>query len=388
MRSLLLIFMLAATPAFAWEEQIQRTTSYDLPAGSTNNGQLVLLAERASFSGTTEDDVFVMASVAANFTGEAKADTWVMAGQTTLGGHLRDHVRAGGQSIVVSGVLDRSVLALGSTVHLTTGSVVRGGATLVGESVVIEGAIGGPVYVVAQTVTLSGALDGALRLYAQDIVIMPGTVIAGDLLYTSPKELFLDSRVHMGGELKRVEVSGRAPAATTLTAEALVLKFLQLAAALLVGLPFALLFPNLIGRATHLVRFNLLRSMLIGFAVFFLLPFLAVAMALTLVGLPLSLLAGGLAVALLYLGKVVVALVLGGLLLRRRGAQSIAVVSGAMALGLILMYIVFSLPVLGGSLALLIAITGSGALWWAMLRGEVRQQVAPPPVPAESDPIA
>lgn len=355
------------------------TNRYELPAGQSIPSQLGLVAEVAQLGGTVEDDVFVVARAQAEFAGENRGDTWVLAGQTIVNGTLRDHVRAAGQSLTVRGLLERSFYAVGSSVLLTTGSVVRGDVVVAGENVTLEGQVGGQANLMAQSVTLAGTVSGSVRILAQDIVVMPGARIEGDLVYTSPKELILTQQDQVAGKLKRLQPPG--PDVSTFSTESLVLLALQGLGALLVGLPLAGLFPRAVGRATRLIRFNPLRCLLAGLAMLFLIPVVAVVSALTLVGLPLSLLAAGLTAALLYLGKLVVALVLGGLLLKRSGPQSLASALAAMAIGLLVLYSAFALPVIGSSVALLATLLGSGSLWWAMLRGEIRGEGGPSSVP-------
>lgn len=381
------LLLAIAGPTLAYESQLVRTNDFALAAEQTVPGQLLLLADQASLAGTVGDDLFAITRAQVNFSGENQGDTWVLGGQAQLGGIMKDHVRAAGQSLVVRGQLERSFYGLGTTVMLATGSVVRGDVLAVGENITLEGAIGGDVNVIAQSVTLSGTVDGSVRVAAQDIVVMPGTLIAGDLSYVSPKELFLDGRVQLGGKLKRIAQTSAGEAASTLSAESLLMTFIQWLGALLVGIPFTRLFPRVVGRATRLVRFNPLRCMLAGFAALFLIPVLAVAGLLTVVGLPLGLLAAGFAGALLYLGKLVVALTLGGLLMKRRGPPTLGAVTSAMAIGLLVLYTTFAVPMVGGSLALLVAVSGSGALWWSVLRGEGRAEAAPPPVPPHVNPV-
>ena len=364
-------------PVLAAESTWVNTNHYDLPVGHSVPGQLYVMANQSALDGVVEDDLFLVSRDQAKFTGENRGDTWVLAGQIHLGGHMQDHVRVAGQSVIVQGDLERSLYALGSAVVLSTGSVVREHVFIAGENVTIEGTVGGRVSIVAQSVTLAGNMAGSVTIIAQDIVVMPGAYMAGDLSYTSPKELFLDNRSQLGGELRRILPSGGNDADSSFSLASLLLLLVQCVAALLVGLPFAALFPRATGQATRLVRFSSMRCLVAGFAAVFLIPFLAVGAALTMIGLPLGLLAAGLAGALLYLGKTVVALVLGGLLLSRRGAQSFSVIASAMAIGLILLYASFALPVIGGSISMAVAVIGSGALWWSMLRGEGRHETGP-----------
>lgn len=372
-RYMVMALMLARTAAAADSTWVS-TNRYDLPAGHSIPGQLFVMADESFLDGVVQDDLFLVSRGQANINGENQGDTWVLAGQTQLGGHMLDHVRVIGQSVIVRGDLERSLYALGSAVLMSTGSVVREHVFVAGENVTIEGTVGGQVNIVAQSVTLAGHIAGSVNLMAQDIVVMPGAYIAGDLSYTSPKELFLDNPAQLGGTLRRIQPSGGTDATSSYSLASLLMMLGQCMAALLVGLPFAALFPRVMGRATRLVRFSLLRCLIAGFSALFLIPLLAVGAALTMVGLPLGLLAAGLAGSLLYLGKTVVALVLGGLLLRRRGAQSFSVATSAMAIGLILLYASFALPVIGGSISMAVAVVGSGALWWSMLRGEGRHE--------------
>lgn len=378
----LLLGLLGAGSVRADERLWLSTNQYALAAGQVVSNQFVLVAEQVRASGLFADDLFVVARGQAEFEGEHQGDTWVLGGHTILGGHQRDHVRLAGQSILVRGELDRSLFALGSAVILSTGSVVRGQVVAAGENVTLEGAVGGPVHVAAQSVTLAGSVDGDVRILAQDIVVMPGARVLGHLVYTSPKEVFLDHRDQVGGELKRIQPAGaEEDRAAMFTAETVLLQLLQMLAALLTGLLVAGLFPRSIGRAARLIRFNPMRCMMAGCASLFVIPLVAMAGLLTIIGIPLGLLVAGFAGALLYLGKLVVALVIGSLLLQRRGPQSLGVVMGAMAIGLVVLYSAFALPVIGGSLALLVALVGSGSLWWTWLRSEIRPESPPLPMP-------
>lgn len=369
------LLLLAVLVRGAAAESIWVTTNqYALPDDQLIAGQLYVVADQASLGGVVADDVFLLAQGQAVFSGTNGGDTWVVASQAQLGGRMLDHVRVAGQSVIVRGDLERSLYALGSAVVLSTGCVVRGDVMAAGENVTLEGTVGGQVHIMAQSVTLAGNFAGNVNVVAQDIVVMPGAFVAGDLRYTSPKELFLDNRSQLGGELQRVLPANAEQASSSPSIASLVLLLIQAIAALLAGLAFSALFPRAVGRATRLVRFSLLRCMVAGFSALFLVPVLALAAALTMVGLPLAILVAALAGSLLYVGKIVVALVLGGLLLRRRGPQSFGVAASAMAIGLFLLYGSFALPVIGGSLALAVAVIGSGALWWSLLRGEGRHE--------------
>ncbi len=124
--------MLAVGSVRAEERLWLSTNQYDLPRTSLFPTSFSSWPSRSAPAGVVADDLFVLARGAAEFNGEHLGDTWVLGGQTSLGGHQRDHVRLAGQSILVRGELERSLYALGSAVVLSTGSVVRGQVVITG----------------------------------------------------------------------------------------------------------------------------------------------------------------------------------------------------------------------------------------------------------------
>lgn len=382
----LLLLCALAAPALASAALFERTEDYQLPADQAVDGQFYLLSAAARLEGTLNDDAFLLAGTNLAFSGHARADTWMASSIVTFSGQADDHARLFGQTVTASGLFARDLYGLGTTVRLSTNSVVGGAAVLLGENVIVEGRVEGRLRILAQSATLSGALGGDVRILAQDIVVLPGTSIRGNLIYTSPKELFLDRNVQLTGQLIReTPQPAPAPSAPRRLLDGLVLTGLQWLAALLVGLPFLALFPRLAGRAARHIRFAPGRTLLTGLAGLFLLPVAAVFALFTVVGIPLGLLLGGFFAILIYLAKIIVGITLGSLLLRRRGAQPLSVVSACLALGLALLYGAAALPAIGASVALLIGIVGLGALLLSLLRGDGHPAV-PPELPRPAPP--
>lgn len=370
-RPLLLLACFCAGNAPAME--IETAPAYVLAAGQTQSNQLFLTSVSARLDGQALDDVFAMAQTTIDVSGDLAGDAWLLGRTINLGGRVGDHVRALGEAVTLRGELMRSLAAMATTVHLATGSVIRGDVAAAGDNVILEGRVDGSVQIVAKAVTLGGHIAGDVRLLAQDIVVLPGTVIQGNLAYTSSRELFLDHTVQLGGKLTRQEARADARRSARAWVDFAVFKMMQMVAAFLVGLPLLLLFPRLVGRSTRLLRYAMPRAMMTGVAALFLLPLAAIVAFVTVVGIPLSLALLALYGILLYCAKIVVALALAGLLLPRQGTQQKSAVIGLMALGLAMLYAASSLPAIGGSLALLVGILGLGALCLALLGADARR---------------
>ena len=265
-------------------------------------------------------------------------DVWALGNSVEFTGTAAEHARFFATSeIILGGKVGISAVAIGKTVTLTTNSVIDGDALLVGQSVVVAGDIRGNLRVLAGAATLNGRIDGNVRIVADDIVVMPGTKIGGDLVYTSPKDLFLDpGKVELDGQLIRKEletIQVKAPPSTLY--DIVVSQAYFYLCALVAGIPFIAIFPRFTGRAVRWVRQSAWKCALVGFIAFCLIPMTSLFVFFTIIGIPLSLLLLLAYAIMIYLSKIIVALGIGGIVLRRHGPQPFSRVFAALSLGLI-----------------------------------------------------
>jgi hypothetical protein len=348
--------------------EFKRASTHQVSAGETIESELWLQAGASDFQGTARDDLFILA-YSNTVSGTVEKDVWLAGQHVGLGGVIGDDARLAGIQVRLDGVVNGDLLAFGAqTLQLSSQSVVRGAARLSGGHVLVSGVHHGPLWILSQRVTLDGEFNGPLRVIADDIVILKDTRIAGDLVYSSPRELFLNEGVFLGGKLVRRELTGGAVQISWSTYLWIQL-FLYLAA-LTTGLPLIGLFPRFTGQAVRTIRHAGLRSLLAGTATVLLLPVVAYLALWTLIGVPLSLLLlMGLA-ALVYLSKVYVALALGSFLLRRRGAHSFGMTFLVYSLGLLFLYILNLPPIVGSVIWLLTVLVGAGGMVLSLRRGE------------------
>ena len=376
LRTLFLLTLLApAAQALPRAIQVEK---FQVPPGQELAEAQFVRAGDALVEGTCSDDLFVV-SDSFKLAGTCANDLWVIGGQVTVAGRVADHARVGGKQIEVSGAVDRGLLAAGNTIHLATGSVVRGGAVLVGDSVTASGAVADGLRIYANQCTLAGEVSGTVHLTASDIVVMPGAHIAGDLEYTAPHALILDPRVRLEGRLLRQTASEAQPAAALPLGAQLATQVLLMGGAWLAGLVFLAVLPGYVGRSVAALRAGTARCGLAGVIGFALIPLMVLAGALTVVGLPAAILVAVFAGALAYLGKVVVAMALGAGLMRFRGPQTFARASTALLTGLLPLYAIGLLPLAGGTVSLVTTLLGFGALLQALWRP--RPPMPPPPPP-------
>lgn len=332
----------------------------------TLRDEMWISAQNITISGEALDDLFAAGSTL-DLRGNFKSDVWVCGTQVIAAGHFGDHVRLLATMMQVSGTLDGSLTAMGKTVKIEPSATIGKNLLCLGENIINEGTITGNVRIVGQKATLGGKIAGDVSIAAQEIVVLPGTVIGGNLSYTAPKELVLSPSVTLGGKLNR---TFETPPPKQFLKPGLIGHFAFAIAALLTGLVFSSVFPRYTVNTVQILRGSRSICLLTGFAALFLIPISAFLLIFTFVGLPLSILLLLFYCILLYLSKIVVGFGLGALILRRTEITK-QNRTGALAVGLMVIYALTAFTAISFIVNLLVIIAGLGALLLALFKKPV-----------------
>ena len=376
-----------AAPALEWRVG----SDYTLKPGQTLTNELWLSTEAAKILGLAERSVFLQAQTL-ELAGTFRRDVWAVADTLEFSGRADQAMRvAAKRSAQLAGDIGGTLLAFGDTVQLQKGLRAADDGVLLGQDVIVEGSLSNRLWVLGNKVTLAGYVGGSVRLVAEDITLMPGAVIVGDLRYSSSKELVKPEGVTIGGQMIRVAKPNFGLGLPQLSlAQSVTLQFALFLGALLAGLPFVSVFPLFTSRAVTALRTQSNKCLLAGAIALPGLAMLAFAAALTFVGLPLSALLTVSLGVLLYLAKIIVAIPLAAWLLTRRGSAGRPL--GALpvlVVGLFLLYVAASLPFIGFAVWLATVLYGMGALVLALLGGQKGLSVVmPPPDRAGPPPLA
>ncbi len=377
------VFLLLLAPVC--RAQTNSADKYVLGPTNVLGEELYAFVQAADIAGTITDDAVIFAATDAKISGTISNDLWMAAANTIeISGRVGDHARVAARSVEISGTFRRGLAAAGQTVALATNSVVGEDACLAGVSVTMEGRVGSNALIRAVNATIGGHIHGAVHVNAQDIAVLPNTKIDGDFVYTSPKELFLDKSVVLGGRLTRQTAAVVSPG--EIIAAQLAGTFMMAVAAFLTGVVFLSLLPRFVGNSVRLLRHSPWRCAVTGALASVLVVVSASLSAPTIVGLPLSFsLLGGM-LLFVYLGNIIVALAIGSTVLRQHGPQAFLGVLMTFVLGLVVLYMLKSLPYLGAVIGLFGWFAGAGALILNMLAGQrMMPAQEPPPIPGGGD---
>ncbi|TFW05396.1 hypothetical protein E4K72_11445, partial [Oxalobacteraceae bacterium OM1] len=232
------------------------------------------------------------------------ADAAVVGGTVNVRSPVGQDLRVAGGDVTIADAIEGELAAAGGSITLADSADVAGSALLAGGEVIVNGRIGKGARIYAGEITINGLIEGDVRLYAPDIRFGPNARIDGNLFYASEAPLPQEQLQQVSGRVVRERAPGRwnREHRHTLVSWFHPIFFLGMLA---LGFVLYLLFPNAIDGVSRTVSNTPGRSMLVGIALLFCLPPLAILLMVTVIGLPLAfvvLLAYPLLLLLGYLG--------------------------------------------------------------------------------------
>jgi len=330
-----------------------------IPNGVVREGDTYAATKTIRVAGRLDGDL-VAAAARVIVDGRVDGDLFAAAETVDLRGPVGDSTRVVARTLDVDTVIDGDLVAAVQDLVVTEDAIIQGSVVALGPQVDIDGTVRNGAWVAAREIVIRGTLYGDVNVIADHLDLAPGARITGDLDYRTWTPLspaaaaLVEGTVRYGGPpVDEADESG--------TAWGVVFWFWQTLAALLTGLLVVALFRGVVQRLVVSIAEETTLGALLGFATFLVVPVAAVIAMVTLVGFPIGfagILLFGLA---LYGAKLPVAVWLGDRLLGysgRPGASRYA----ALALGILLLYLLFAIPYVGGLFWLAATWLGLGAI--------------------------
>ncbi len=341
---------------------------YDLPAGETHAGTLVLSGATVSIDGAVDGDLIV-ASRRLVVRGEVRGNLLAFVRSGEISGAVQGSVFCVCANLRLGGRVDSDLYALSRELTLARSAQVGRNASLAVDDGILEGAIGRDLVTASDRMELRGSVgrdvvawerltlrDGArvggeLRAVLDDpddLVVDPGAVVAGEIVRESaerPPRRYLDRYREIGFYLVHA---------------------IGIAAAFLVGLLLHALFPRVYDERLETPG-EFFRALGLGFVALIAAPVALVLLGLTLVGIPLALIGLATYLTLLYLASILVAALVGRTLVPSdpERTRSFGV---SLLVGIAVVAIVGHLPFLGPLVQALVLLTGLGLVVRRALR--------------------
>lgn len=348
----------------------------------TDNGNSYYAGGELTIGDTVKGDLFA-AGGRVTVMQPVGADAAVAGGSVDIGSTIAQDLRAAGGSVGIGSEVGGELVAAGGTVRVAESATISGPSLLAGSEVTVNGRLLKGAKIYARRISLGGEINGDARFYGQEIVFGPNARIDGNLYYASeaplPEELLAKVSGRVVREktpenLNRNAASGNRGSLSWFHP----VFFLSMLAS---GFVLYLLFPNAVRGARESIAGAPLRSIVIGLALLFTLPPVALLLMLTVIGIPIGLGLFALYPLLLMLGYLAAAFFIG-----RKLADAVHMTQPPesskrrqalfLAAALLLLGIAGGIPVLGWLFVFLCLVAGIGG-WAIWLAGRYRG--SPPP---------
>ena len=389
----LVVFLSAPAQTFGAQEQAQGTQEQEAgvqPAAQPQQGEdavpetaeegeperpgaVHITGEKPVFRGLA-NDLFAWAWMP-EVAGTVEDNTF-MGGQrvtvqngATIGGDLFIFAQTG----TVAGQVSGDVYCWCQELIITAEGSVGGRVESMSEALTISGDVEGPIDFSGGILTIDGTLRRGGTANAGVLEIGRGASIGGVLEYESPHEASVDPEAVITGELQHIApavtegaVSSDEDDAGWFSLSSVLWKLWHFGSSLLVG---ALLLA-LGGAAARAPASRISRRPALGlgfgFVIFIVMPVGAIICLVLVIGIPLGILTLMAFMVALYLARLVTAQALGALILRRLRGGVEPCPYLALAVGLVVFFVLVAIPYLGFLLWLAAIFLGLGGIFMAL----------------------
>lgn len=359
-------------PQPAGAAEVKRAQYYVLAKEETIHNDLMVFGATARIDGTVDGDLITFGQKL-TVDGHVTGDVISFSQHLTINGQVDGNVRAFTNTLDLKGSVGKNVISFQQSFDLDSAARIGGGLTAFTNEATLEGHLGRDLMIFGNNVTLTGTVGGKAEVRGQRFTIASSAEIDGKAKYTGMHKPEVDSKAKLASPLEVVIQTRGKPDYSR--PRFYLHQALIWGAAFLFGLVVILIAPHFFGNVVGATR-AYLYSILLGVATLIGVPFLAIIACITVVGLGIGIATVLLWVVSLYAAQTFVGVWLGELLMKPSSATSAGGTIGRLALGLLILRIVYMVPYIGGWIKFAVIVWGLGALALALFRKHPAAPVA------------
>jgi cytoskeletal protein CcmA (bactofilin family) len=365
--------LLATTPP-ASATEFRKGDSVSVAKDENIKGDIFLTGNHVRVDGTVDGDVFAFGQQV-DISGHVTGDVIPFAQSARISGQVDGNVRAFTNNLTISGSVGRNVLTFNQVFNLENNGSIGRSLTIFGQTETLDGKIGRDYLGFFQQASISGTIDGSLHGKGESLSINSGAVIGGKASFEGEKPATVSSEAKLASPLEFTRRQHHMAEARGVSYY--IWRLIWTAAFVLLGLVIYGLFPRFAADTVEAGE-HYGAAFGLGVLVTFGLPIAAIIACITIVGLLLGISTLFLYVFVLLCTDIVVGTIVGQWLLGRTSDYWPLV--ARMALGVLLVRLVTSIPFIGFWAALAVVLWGMGAISLAVYRR--LQPVVAPNIPS------
>ena len=341
-----------------------------VPKGETINETLLVAGQSVTIDGDVKGDV-ICAGQNIDINGLVEGDV-ICAGQNiTVANAVSGSVRAAGQTLKINGAVGRNVTVAGQSI--SAGSTIAGEMFFAGQQAIINGRVEKNVAGAADSITINGQIAGNADFKDNKLALQDGGRIAGALNYASANELTGQSNQVLGGIKRTIpQEKDRFMAGKTQKSveQKIGDKITDLAVNLALALALMFFFKDFTQKLSAALLEKPVRSLGWGFVILAIVPLIAAVLVLTIIGIPVAIIMVLLYLAALFLSRLFAAVAVGRKITQSywKNKQESRFVHAV--IGVIVLWVLFAIPVVGGILSFGAMVWGLGGLRYAFSKNK------------------
>ena len=359
-------------------------SSETLAAGQTLSGPGFFSGNSVEINGTVDGTAFAVGQEV-HVNGTINGDLFAAAQVIYINGKINGNIYAAGQDLRVGTQSTGDVFMAGQRIEILPESAMGRDLFAAGNRVVQAGSVQRHIFAAAADILLGGTIGQNANLTGENIQLLDGMLIKGNLNYTSSNMANIASGAKINGQTdwektKPADQSAAQPQKQT-AAGSIWGIFLSIASALLIWFLMRIWRPDFWTKHSQFIAEQPLKTIGTGAVAFLLTPLLIILLMITVVGIPLGIILGLTYGVAIYLCKIFVAVFFGAWLTKRFSWPERHLGVWPVLLALIIFTAIVKVPVIGFLVTLLVIFSGLGALVLA------HYKAAPKSEPQKNQPI-
>jgi len=191
-----------ASPLFAF------TTKNDDTVNITEdvNDDIYVMGNTVNITGQVNGDL-IASGMRLNLNGKVTEDLIAAGGAIDIAGEMMDDIRAAGGSIGIDCKVADDVIIAGGFLDIDPRATIGGDLVIMGERLLIDGAIAGKVTASGSSIVLSGKVGNGVEIgNCESLKIADTAEITGDIVYSAPVEAEIEPGAKISGNVKFTKI--------------------------------------------------------------------------------------------------------------------------------------------------------------------------------------
>lgn len=356
-----------------WTNAAQAITarSGDRPEITKNevlDSSAYIAGSHVAVDGTIKGDLYC-AGQEVVVTGIIEGDLLCAAQNIRVSGTVQGDIRVAGQSVLLSGKVDGSVSVLSQMTTIEATSVIAKDLTVMsGQSSKISGSVGRDAVLNGDHIIINGKIGRDVTAEAKNLTLRQATV-AGNLHYTSEKQVSLEQNSVVSGQTQRYEPPAKHEPTQTPAEKYFAGPLYWFAAFALIGLVLLVALRRPLEKQSEASLQRPFFTLGLGLVGLIALPFVSILAFLSIAGVPLGFIIGALWISVIMASFPVTGYVIGSFISKKIGWEFRALPFVSLFVGLLVLMILVMIPVLGGLILIMALLWGAGTLALAFTVG-------------------